>query len=271
MKISGIITSYNEERNIKDCIRSLDWCDEILIVDSFSDDKTVIIAQQFEKVRILQRTYYGSASQKNWAIDQAKFDWMLILDADERCTHELKEEIQSILKRPDYNSYSMIRQTYFLGKVIHFSGFRNDTVTRLVKKGGGRCPYKRAHGGIIPYGEAPILSNPLVHFMVDDLKHYLDRLKIQGWWGAAQFYIDKKKINPLTILVHTFWRFIRTYILQGGFLDGGRGLIFCLAQSYGTFTKYSMCWFWRVNKLRGIEPVLPEFDNEIVNWYKKKT
>jgi len=267
MKITGIITTFNEERNIVDCIKSLEWCDEILVVDSFSTDKTVELSTGIEKVRLLQRTYFGSASQKNWAMDQATYKWMIILDADERCSTEMKDEIQEVLKNFDYDSYSMIRKTYFLGKVIKYSGWQHDTVTRLIKKGGGRCPYKRAHGGVIAYREAPVLKNPIIHYMVDDLKHYIDRLKIQGYWGAGQFYIDKRKINAFTIVIHTIWRFFRTYIFQLGFLDGGRGFVFCLAQSYGTFVKYSLCWYWRINKLRSIEPVLPEFDKEITDWF----
>jgi len=268
MKITGIITTFNEERNIVDCIKSLEWCDEVLVVDSFSTDKTVELSTGFDNVRLIQRTYFGSASQKNWAMDHAKHNWLLILDADERCSTQMKEEILDILKKPDYMAYSMIRKTYFLGKVIKFSGWQHDIVTRLVRKNGGRCPNIRSHGGVLAYGEAPLLLNPLIHFMVDDLNHYFERLKIQGYWGAGQFYIDKRKINAFTIVTHTFWRFFRTYIFQLGFLDGGKGLVFCLAQSYGTFVKYSLCWYWRMNKLRGIEPVLPEFDKEITNWYK---
>ena len=114
LKVSGIITTFNEERYIEGCIKSMNWCDEILIVDSYSTDNTINLAKQFKKVRILQREYFGSGSQKNWAIDQAKNKWVFILDADERCTAELYDEIESALENPQFEAYSIRRKSYFL-------------------------------------------------------------------------------------------------------------------------------------------------------------
>jgi len=267
MKVSGIITTFNEEDHIEACIRSLDWCDEILVVDSFSTDKTLAISKGIEKVRILQREYYGSASQKNWAMDQASYDWMIILDADERCTEELRKEIEGILRNPAYNAYTILRKTYFLGRHIRFSGWQHDRVIRLLRKGAGRCPNIRAHGGIIPYGEAPMLDNPMEHYMVKDLGEYFSRLRTQSYWGAAQFYVDKKRIYFHNVWTHTLWRFIRTYIIQLGFLDGWRGIAFCYAQAFGTFKKYNICRKWKIQEHKGIKPELPKFDTEITNWF----
>src|SRR6185369_2140573 len=114
--VSAIITTFNEEANIGDCIKSLLWCDEILVVDSFSTDRTPEIVRGYDKVRFFQRTYFGSASQKNWAMDQVKNDWILIFDADERCTPALQKEIQDLLaSSPRHDAYTIKRRVYFMG------------------------------------------------------------------------------------------------------------------------------------------------------------
>jgi glycosyltransferase involved in cell wall biosynthesis len=153
--ITGIVTTFNEERHVGECIQSLLWCDEILIVDSYSTDRTAEIAQAYPKARFLQHPYYGSASQKNWAMDQATHDWAFILDADERCPDRLRDEIKQILASgPIHDAYTIRRRSYFLGKIMPFSGWQRDKVVRLVKNGGGRCPQRRVHGDIVPFGKA---------------------------------------------------------------------------------------------------------------------
>jgi len=131
--ISALVTTYNEERHIADCLASLDWCDEVLVVDSFSTDRTPEIVRGCERARFVQRTYYGSASQKNWAMDQTRNEWVLILDADERCTPELRAEIEALFQggEPDQDAYTIKRRVFFLGKVIRFSGWQHDRVVRL--------------------------------------------------------------------------------------------------------------------------------------------
>src|SRR6185436_7789363 len=134
--ISAIVTTFNEEQNIAECIESLLWCDEILIVDSFSTDRTPEIAQGYDKVRFYQRTYFGSAAQKNWAMDQVGSAWILIFDAAARCTPALQKEIQDLLARgPRHDAYPIRRRVYFMNRVIRFSGWQRDRVVRLVRSG----------------------------------------------------------------------------------------------------------------------------------------
>ena len=137
-KISAIVTTFNEEREIADCIRSLLWCDEILIVDSFSTDRTVEIVRSFPAhVKLLQHTYFGSAAQKNWAMDRTSHKWILIFDADERCTPELRQEIETLLERgAELTSYSIRRRLFFLDRHIRFSGFQRagEACTRSMVK-----------------------------------------------------------------------------------------------------------------------------------------
>jgi glycosyltransferase involved in cell wall biosynthesis len=265
--ICAIVTTFNEEEHIRDCIESLLWCDEILVVDSFSTDQTPEIARGFDRVRFLQRTYYGSASQKNWAIDQARSGWILILDADERCTPELRQEIEELLASgPEQDAYTIRRRVYFLGKIIRFSGWRHDRVVRLLAKGAGRYPNRRVHADMVTRSQAPQLRNPMIHYMVEDFVTYVRRIEKYCYWGAAQLWKENRKSGAAEVLGRSAWRFVRTYLLQLGILDGMRGLIFCLLQAYSTWLKWSILWAWRTQAAAGREPELPNFDEDERTW-----
>ncbi len=195
-RISAIVTTFNEETNIAGCIESLLWCDEILVVDSFSTDRTPEIARRYDKVRVFQRTYFGSASQKNWAMDQVTNEWILIFDADERCTPALQREIEELLaSEPRYEAYTVKRRVYFLDRVIRFSGWQHDRVVRLVRNGSARYPNRRVHADMITRGPAPVLRNPMEHYMADSLDEYVRRIEKYSFWGAAQNWKEKKKLR----------------------------------------------------------------------------
>lgn len=267
MGISAIITTFNEEQNIADCIESLLWCDEILVVDSFSTDRTPEIARGYEKVRLFQRTYFGSASQKNWAMDQVPNDWILIFDADERCTPALQQEIQGLLAAgPRHEAYTIRRRVWFLGKVIRFSGWQHDQVVRLVRRGSARYPNRRVHADMVTRGPAPLLRNPMEHYMTDSFDDYVRRIEKYSFWGAAQSWREGKKAGPLEVFGRPVWRFLRTYVFQLGILDGMHGLVFCMLQAFGTYLKWSFLWGWHFNAARGRMPVLPIFDDREETW-----
>lgn len=266
-KISVVVTTFNEEHNIADCLESLLWCDEILVVDSFSTDRTPEIVKRFDEVTLVQRTYYGSAAQKNWAMDECAHDWILIFDADERCTPKLRREIENVLaKGPKYEAYTIRRRVYFLGKVIRFSGWQHDQVIRLLKKGAGRYPNRRVHADMKTRGPAPLLRNVMDHYMVEDFHAYALRIVKYSRWGASQGWKEGKDPGLAEVFGRSVWRFLRTYFVQLGIFDGMRGLVFCLLQAYGTYLKWSILWSWRVNEKRGIEPDLPQFDDNEETW-----
>ena len=268
--ISALVTTFNEERHIEECLASLTWCDEILVVDSFSEDRTPEIARSFDNVRFLQRTYYGSASQKNWAMDQTRNEWILILDADERCTDALRTEIEGMFandKEPVFEAYTIRRKVYFLGKLIRFSGWQRDQVVRLLQRGAGRYPNRRVHADMTTrMKKPPLLKNPMLHLMVEDLVVYAQRIQKYSWWGASQAWVEKRKSGPAEVLGRSLWRFIRTYFVQFGIFDGMRGLVFCLLQAYGTYMKWSYVWSWQVNVENGQVPNLPNFDDSEETW-----
>jgi glycosyltransferase involved in cell wall biosynthesis len=267
-KVSGVVTSFNEEHNIGSCIESLLWCDEIIVVDSFSSDRTPEIAQLYDKVRFFQRAYFGAGAQKNWALQHVQHDWVCLLDADERCTPELRDEILELLaNHPEHEAYTINRKVYFLGKQIRYSGWQHDRVARLFRRGTAYYENRRVHSLLHTTGEAPILRNSIEHHMVDrSFDEYAFRIARYGFWGAAQAWRDGERCKSIHVAARPLWRFVRTYLIQLGVLDGQRGLVFCLLQAYGTYMKFAILWGWQVNQARGIEPKLPDFDEDETTW-----
>ena len=266
-KVSVVVTTFNEEHNIAACLDTLLWADEILVIDSFSQDKTPEIVQGYEKVTFIQRTYFGSAAQKNWAMDQCEHPWILIFDADERCTPKLRKEMEELLASgPDHEAYTIRRKVFFLGKVINFSGWQRDQVVRLVRQGAGRYPNRRVHADMKTRGPAPLLRHRMDHYMVDDFHEYVLRIVKYSRWGAAQGWLEGKRPGFNEVCLRSVWRFVRTYLVQGGIFDGMRGIVFCMLQAYGTYVKWSLLWSWRVNEDRGMDPKLPEFDDNEETW-----
>ena len=266
--VSGVVTCFNEERHIRACLESLAWCDEIVVLDSFSTDRTPQLARGFPRVRFLERSYYGAAAAKNFALDQARHEWAFILDADERCTPELQREIEALLAAgPAHGAYTVKRRCYFLGRAIRFSGWRSDRVVRLIRRGAARHANARVHPKVIVEGAAPTLAAPLEHFMIEDFHEYLQRMVKYGHWGAAQAWRDGKRASSFgDVLFRPFWRFFRTYVLQLGFLDGAVGIAFCLCQAFATYAKWSLLWSWQLDAERGRAPELPEFDEREETW-----
>ena len=267
-KVSAVVTSFNEEHNIADCIESVLWCDEIILVDSYSTDKTPEIAQQYDGVRFFQRTYYGAGAQKNWAMQHVRNDWIFLLDSDERCTPELRREVEDILEAgPEHSAYMMNRNVYILGTRVRYSGWQHDRVARLFRKGSAYYENRRVHSMLHTSGETPILENAIEHYMVDrSFDEYAFRLAKYGYWNAAQCWRDGDRTSALEVLLRPAWRFFRTYILQLGILDGSLGIVFCLLQSYSTYMKFAILWGWQKNDARGISPMLPEFDEDESTW-----
>jgi len=266
--VSGVVTTFNEEHNIGQCLESLDWCDEIVVVDSFSTDRTPEIARQMPKVRFFQRTYYGAGAQKNWALRHVRSEWVFLLDADERCPPELRDEILQLLAaNPTHNGFTINRRVFFLGKQIRFSGWQHDRVARLFRCGTAFYENRRVHSLLRTSGPAPLLRRSIDHNMVDlSFDEYAFRIGKYGYWGAAQAWREGARPSFLDVLWRPVWRFLRTYILQLGILDGYRGLVFCLLQSYGTYMKCAILWGWAVNDRRGIAPRLPDFDEDEETW-----
>ncbi|MFN0276033.1 MAG: glycosyltransferase family 2 protein [Chitinophagales bacterium] len=238
-KITAIIPCKNEAHNIVEAIQSVSWCDEILIADSFSTDDTLQNAKQFP-VHIIQREYINSASMKNWAIPQASNKWILLIDADERVTPELKNEIQALLNREKISedAYWIKRKNFFLGKEIKFSGWQGDKVIRLFKRDTCRYEEKHVHAEIMTAGKLGILKNKLQHNTYKDMQHYLEKWDRYSTWSAADAAEKKVKPTLFHFIIKPCYRFFKHYFIDLGILDGIPGLIICSLAAGGVFMRY---------------------------------
>ena len=267
-KVTALIHTLNEIENIDDCIRSVEWADEIYLMDSFSTDGTVErVRERFPRVRVEQREYLGAASQKNYAIDRAANDWIFVIDADERVTPELREELLRTLGGPlTFWAYSVGRRNFMLGKEVKYSGLQRDRVTRLFHRGHARYPNKRVHADLLVDGETGHLRHKMLHFYIRSFDHMIGKMTRYANWGAAQMYIDGKTTGLWGIFSHPFGKFVRDYILNGGFLDGARGLISVGMHVYYTFWKYAKLWELTQLERLGKPVPLPSLDEEEERW-----
>lgn len=266
-KLTALITSYNEEANILECLESVRFADETLLVDSFSTDRTLEIARAIPNVRILQREYFGSAAQKNWAMEQVETPWVLIVDADERVPVGLAEEILHVLESgPRADTYSLRRANVMVGKVIRHSGWSTDRVVRLIRRGTARYPNRRVHADIPPAGPTPVLTEPLRHITFRSFEQYLEKLHRYAFWGAADLWRHGRRAGFAQLTLRPLWRFLRMYVVQAGFLDGSHGLVLCGLQAYGVFLKWARVWEFERLEKNGLPIPLPAFDESKETW-----
>lgn len=266
-KLSAIVTSFNEEVNIRECLESVAFADEVLLVDSFSTDRTVEIARGMPGVRVAQREYFGSAAQKNWAMDQVAHPWVLIVDADERITPPLANEIRRLMaSSPPGDRFFIRRENVFMDRVIRHSGWSTDKVIRLLRAGAARYPKRRVHADLPATSGTPTLENTMVHYTVRSLEQYLEKLHRYAEWGAADAWRKGKRAGMSGLALRPAWRFLRMYLVQAGFLDGRHGLVLCALQSYGVFLKGAKLWEWRRMEARGETVPLPPFDDSAETW-----
>ncbi len=247
-KITALIPCKNEEINIRDCLESVKWADEILVVDSGSTDRTLAIVREYTDC-ILEHEYVNSAAQKNWAIPQTRHEWILIVDADERVTPELAGEIQELLRKgPEAAAYRIYRRNHFLGKEIKHCGWNRDDVTRFFKKSNARYPEKNVHADLLVDGKVSVLKGRLLHYTCRDLDAYVKKWERYTTWAAGDIVDKNKKAGLSRIIGHPLWRFIKQYILRAGFLDGTEGLIICRLAAMSVFMKYIKAWAILKNK-----------------------
>lgn len=265
--LTAIVTTLNEEANIRECLESLGFADEILLVDSFSTDDTVAVVRSIPRVKVVQREYFGSAAQKNWAMDQVMTPWLLIVDADERIPEALAREILALLEAgPEAKHYFIRRQNVFLDRVIRHSGWSTDKVVRLIQTGTARYPNRRVHADLSPAGPTPTLLSPMVHFTCRSLDQYLAKLHRYATWGAADAYRQGRRAGILEIFFRPAWRFFRMYVIQAGFLDGLHGLVLCGLQAWSVFLKWSKVWEWDRFRRNGWPVELPAYDEAPETW-----
>lgn len=237
-KITAIIPTYNEEMNIKAAIESCLFADEIIVVDSFSKDKTVEIARSYPEVTVLEHEYIYSAAQKNWTIPQAKHDWIFLLDADETTTPELIKEIKETVETPKHVAYWIGRQNFFMDQKLNHI-WKGDAVIRLFRK--SKCSYedKHVHAEIIADGTISRLKNKMNHdtYKGKGLSSHLKKADRYSTWAALDRVKKIKKITMHHLIIKPFFSFLKRYILHRGILDGKAGLIISCMGSWNVFIR----------------------------------
>ncbi|MGK0412506.1 MAG: glycosyltransferase involved in cell wall biosynthesis [Polaribacter sp.] len=240
-KITAIIPTLNEEIHISAAIQSVSFANEVIVIDSFSTDKTLEIAEKCN-VKIIKRKFDDFSSQKNFAIEQAKHPWIYILDADERVTPEVELEILEAVQNPNcFVGFNVRRSFYFAGKNINYGGCQRDKVVRLFLK--KECKYKGVvHEKIVTSGKIGFFKNKIEHYSYKSYDHYISKMNHYGALRGKQYFEEGKKVNLFHILIKPPARFVIHYFIRLGFLDGFPGYIFAKTQAYGVYTRYIKLW-----------------------------
>ena len=234
-KLSVIIPSFNEEARIEACLKSVAWADEILLVDSFSTDRTLEIAKKYAH-RILQHEYINSAAQKNWAIPQAGHEWILLVDCDEKVSQALGNEIRDLLRQPlPRDGYWIFRNNYLMGKRVKYSGWGRDSVLRLFRKERGCYDEKRVHAEI-KLDNTGVLKERLEHDSIASISAWLDKINRYSSWKAEDKYEKGAGAPVLHLLFRPPFRFVKDFIFRLGFLDGWRGFLIAAMSSFAELT-----------------------------------
>jgi len=254
--LSVTVITKNEAGNIEDCLRSVAWAQEIVVLDQFSTDGTAEAAERLG-ARVYQEPWKGFARQKNSALEKTTGDWVLSLDADERITLPLKEEIEETVGGKDACSgYFIARKNFFSGRWVRHGGWYPDYCLRLFKKGAGRFEDRAVHEKVVVKGATGYLRNPLEHYTYRSVADYLIRMERYSRLAALEIQGAKRPALWSALTLRPAFTFFNMYLLRGGFLDGKKGLFLAASYAYYTFLKY-----YRFSE-RDLAPADPDQDEQ---------
>lgn len=239
MKISATIIARDEERNIARAIESLRCCDEIVVVDSGSIDRTVEIAGKFG-ARVIESGWRGYAAQKNYAAEQAQNDWILSIDADEALSEALEGDIWVLKKNgPQFDAYTMPRMAQYLGKWILHSGWYPDRKVRLYHRDKAKWVGEYVHESVRVTGTVGHLDSNLLHYTCQSFTEHLKTMDRYTTLAAEEIVARRKPVGIRHLLADPAWTFVKSYFLQRGFLDGLEGMAIAYMAALYTFLKYA--------------------------------
>jgi hypothetical protein len=252
MKLSGCVITFNEEVKIEACLRSLDFCDEIVVVDSYSTDKTVKLVRQIKNdknfkvpIKIFFQKFLGHVGQKNFIITKTSFDWIFALDADERASSKLKQSILDLKRNNDTEctAFECNRLTFYVNSWIKHGGWYPDKKIRLFKKGLGKWEGENPHDYYNPGKNKKChLAGDILHYSFDSISDHIQTIDSFTSIAAKEAYESGKRTNLLSIIGHSMGIFLKMLFLKLGFLDGSIGIILAGLSSFHVWTKYSKIW-----------------------------
>jgi glycosyltransferase involved in cell wall biosynthesis len=237
--LSVVIIAKNEEGVIGQCIKSVSWADEIVVVDANSSDRTASLCKELGAKVFIQKEWLGFGRQKNLALSLASKEWVLSLDADEIVSLQLKEEIQAAIQSSsEKQAFQIPRSSSYCGQFIKHSGWSPDYVLRLFPRENAHFSDDLVHEKVIFDGEVKSLKTPLIHTSFDSLEDVLDKTNRYSSAGALMMHGNGKKCSLSTAVFKGVWAFIRTYFLRLGFLDGRMGFVLAVSNAETTYYKY---------------------------------
>lgn len=243
MRLSVIVITRNEQINIAGCLLSVDFADEVVIVDSASTDDTREIARSLGARVTVVQDWPGFGPQKNRALAQAQGEWILSIDADERVTPELKAEILAVMADPRSGDvYQIPRRSSYCGQFMLHSGWNPDYVTRLFRSGCAVFSDDLVHERLISKAQVAKLDSLMLHLSFPDFESVLDKVNRYSSAGSASLSAKNKAATLWGAIGHGAWSFFRTYVLRRGFLDGQLGLALAISNAEGTYYRYAKRW-----------------------------
>lgn len=239
-KISVLIITLNEQGHMYELLNDLSFADEVIIVDSYSTDDTKRISESFNNVRFIENKFENYTSQRNFAIDQARNNWVLFIDADERLTPALKTEIlETVEKNEDVSAYLFYRKFFFKKKILRFSGWQTDRIFRLFKKDKCRYTHKRlVHEKLDVDGKIAYFKNKLIHYSYADYNSYKGKMIAYGKLKAMEKYQIGFKPTVFHKYGHSIYNFLYQYLIRLGILDGRKGIIICYLNALSVSARY---------------------------------
>lgn len=242
IKLSAVIITRDEERNIARCLRSVAFCDEVVVVDAESSDRTLEICREHTD-RVYTQPWRGYAEQKNFAVGLARGEWVLSVDADEEVTPELRREIESLLAANcRLDALSVPRKTLHSGRWIRYGGWYPNRLVRLFRKARGRWEGPEVHERWLTDGEVGQLNEPLLHHSFDSFSDQVRRNDHYSTLGALALFKQGKRFSLPQLLFRPISKFLETYVLKRGFLDGYPGFVIAVSAAYSVFLKWAKLW-----------------------------
>lgn len=241
MGLSVTIICLNEAGNIRDCLESVRFADEIVVCDSGSTDGTLEICRAYTD-RVFTDPWRGFAGHKNLALERATQDWIFSLDADERITPALAQEIRAALADPAADGYTVPRRNHFLGQWIRHGGWYPDRTVRLFRRGRGRFLSRAVHEAVQVDGPVRQLTQPFDHFTYRSLSAYLQRMDRYSTLAADELWREGRRVRAGDLTLRPAATFLRMYLLQAGFRDGRAGLVLAGLYAAQTLAKYAKLW-----------------------------
>lgn len=241
-RVSAVVITLNEEDRLRRCLESVAWADEIVVVDAESHDKTVQIAREFTD-RVIVRPWAGFPAQKNFALEQSTGEWIFSLDADEEAGPELRPEIMAVVAGSDAcHGYAVRRQNLFLGRLIRHGGLYPDWQVRLFRRGRGRFAERAVHESVAVTGPVGRLRGHLVHRSYEGVSDFVGRANRYSSLAAEQMVREGRRVRMGELVLRPLGRFLSMYVLQGGVLDGRRGLLLATLYAYYVFMRSAKVW-----------------------------